>query len=128
MQAFIASLTAALLFIHSVFGCCWHHAHCSTVAVSESAHCCHHHQHDSDSRPQQKPCKCTVECEGACIYVAPQKVKVEAPQWITIDVLAVLPSLASGQIEAASSREAVSSLPDLVPPLRTHLLHQVLLN
>ncbi len=127
MQAFVANLTAALLFIHTVFGCCWHHAQCSTVAVSEAAHCCHHHQHSSDSKPHERPGKCNVECEGTCTYVAPQKVKVESPQWLTID-LPVLPSLAGPQVEAASFREFVSPLPDWLLPLRIHLLHQVLLN
>lgn len=128
MQAFVATLTAALLFIHTVFGCCWHHAQCSTAAVAEPTHCCHHHKHGGDSKQQPKPCKCNVQCEGTCNYVVPQKVKVEAPQWITVDLLAVLPSLAGGQIEGPSSWQAISWPPDLVPPLRTHLLHQVLLN
>jgi hypothetical protein len=128
MQAFVASLTAALLFIHTVFGCCWHHAQCSTAGVCEPAHCCHHHQHDSDGQQQERPCKCTVECEGTCIYVVPQKVTVEAPDRVAIDVLAVLPSLADCQIEAAVCWEGITSPTDLAPPMRTHLLHQVLLN
>src|SRR5437868_88589 len=87
MQAFVSILTAALLFIHTVFGCCWHHEHCSehgsSVAVNQSAKCCHHHQHGSDSKQQEKPGKCKVECAGACIYVVPPKVTVEAPQSIS---------------------------------------------
>ena len=132
MQAFLNILTAALLFIHTVFGCCWHHAHaCGTdcaSAVIKSAPCCHHHQHCDDSKHSERPCKCKVDCEGTCTYVVPQKVKVEAPQSTTMDLLATLPSLAEHQIEAASFRETISSLPDWAPPLRTHLLHQVLLN
>jgi hypothetical protein len=128
MQAFVAHLTAALLFIHTVFGCCWHHAQCSTPAVTESEHCCHHHQHSSDSRQPEKPCKCNIECEGTCAYVVPHKVKVEAPHWIGMDLPAVLPSLANHELEAASFCQFLSPLPDWAPPLRTHLLHQVLLN
>jgi hypothetical protein len=132
MQAFLNSLTAALLFIHAVFGCCWHHAHacgkdCAS-AVTKPAPCCHHHQRCDDGKQPERPCKCNFECEGTCTYILPQKVKVDAPQSITLDLLAVLPSLADRQIEAASSWETVSSLPDWAPPLRTHLLHQVLLN
>jgi hypothetical protein len=132
MQAFLSSLTAALLFIHTVFGCCWHHAHrCghdSTAAVSQPIKCCHH-QHTRDTKQQEKPCGCKVECEGTCIYVVPQKVKVEAPQSIeSFESVAVLPSLAGSPVEPAPSWKAGWSPPDLVPPLRTHLLHQVLLN
>jgi len=130
MQALVSILTAALLFIHAIFGCCWHHTHaCEQVAtVAEATHCCHHHQQHSDSSPFEKPCKCKVECEGTCTYVLTQKVKVEPPQTITIDLLAVLPSLADGQMEALPSWRAGWPPPDLVRPLRTHLLHQVLLN
>jgi hypothetical protein len=128
MQALVASLTAAVLFIHTVFGCCWHHAHFSAAVVAKPVHCCHHHKHESDSKQQEKPCKCNVECEGTCSYVVPGRVTVEAPQWITIDLVAVLPTLAGRQIEAASSWEALSSLPNWVLPLRTHLMHQVMLN
>src|SRR5881394_1932931 len=107
MQAFIASLTAALLFIHTVFGCCWHHAHAceqgATLAVSQPAKCCHHHQHDSDSKQQQKPGKCQVECEGTCTFAVPQKVKVEAPQWFAIDLVTALPSFVGQLIEATAS-------------------------
>src|SRR5262249_36412282 len=102
MQAFLSSLTAALLFIHTAFGCCWHHAHHSTIAVAEPDHRCHHHQHDSDSKRPEKPCKCNVECEGACNYVVPQRVTVEAPEWVTIDLVAVLSSLTGHRMEAAS--------------------------
>ena len=82
----------------------------------------------SGSKPHEKPCKCHVECEGTCTYVVPQKLKVVAPQWVAMDIVAVLPLLAGESIETAPSWEAVSSPNDLAPPLRTHLLHQVLLN
>jgi len=130
MQAFVASLTAALLVIHTVFGCCWHHVHhCEhAAAAAQAAECCHHPQHGGDSKQPDKPCNCKIECEGTCIYVVPQRVKVEVPQGIAIDLVAVLPSFADRQIETAASWQAGWSLPDLAPPLRTHLLHQVLLN
>jgi len=132
MHSVFTNLMAGLLFIHTVFGCCWHHAHACgqsvAVTASQPAKCCHHHQHGSDSKQQQKPGKCKVECQGTCTYVVPQKVTIEAPQWVAIDLLAVLPSLADRQIEIAASWEALPSLFDLAPPLRPHLLHQVLLN
>jgi hypothetical protein len=132
MQAFVANLTAALLFIHTVFGCCWHHAHACehalTAAVTQPSKCCHHHHHESDSKHEHKPGKCKSDCEGTCNYVLQQKVTIEAPQWVANDVLTALPTLAGQQIEAAASWEAAPSLSDLALPLRTHLLHQVLLN
>ncbi len=128
MQAFVASLTAFVLFIHTAVGCCWHHAHCSMPSVSMAAHCCHHHHHGDQNRQSENPCRDKVNCEGTCSYILPQKVKIEAPQWVAIDWLAVLPSLADCQIGARPSCEALASLPHPVLPLRTHLWHQVLLN
>ena len=128
MQAFVSSLTAALLFIHTVFGCCWHHAHDCTAAVAGPEACCCHDHDDGDSKQHEQPCQDGADCEGACAYVLSQKVKVEAPKWITIEYLAVLPTLADGQLEAATSWRVLSSLPNVGPPLRLHLLHQVLLN
>jgi hypothetical protein len=131
MQAFIASLMAAVLFIHTIFGCCWHHAHACEhsppIAISQPAQCCHHHHNGSDSKQQHTPCRCNVDCEGACTYVVPQKVKVEAPQHIAIDMAAVLPSLAGESVEVTAAWKALSSPNHLAPPLRAHLLHQVLL-
>jgi len=130
MQAFVARLTAALLFIHTVCGCCWHHAHASEhrAAAAQTATCCHHHQHEGGDGEHQKPGKCKSECQGKCSYVVPPKVQIEAPQFLAIDLNAVLPSLADDSLAAASSGPAFAFPLDLAPPLRTHLLHQVLLN
>jgi len=128
MHRLLSILTAALLFIHTVFGCCWHHAHHGehdqSSATSGSTLCCHHAEHSGDS----EPCERHVECEGACIYVLPQKVAVEAPQELAVDLPVVLPSLACQQVESARTWEAGRFLHGSMPPLRIHLLHQVLLN
>ncbi len=131
MQAFLSSLTAGLLFIHTVFGCCWHHAHaCENVASAAACetHCCHHHHQGGEKESEDKPCHCDEGCEGTCTYVAPQKVKVEAPDIAALD-LTVTPELLAGlRIEPANFWQAARLPLDLSPPLRVHLLHQVLLN
>lgn len=67
-------LTHAVLLLqmlaHSIFGCCWHHAHApgsttcqheTVVAVESKAHACSHHAHDrhtsqsSDSPNNSEP-------------------------------------------------------------------------
>jgi hypothetical protein len=63
-----------------------------------------------------------------CSYVVPQKVQIAAPQWVAMDLAAVLPTLADYSLKAASTWQAASLLPDVEPPLRMYLLHQVLLN
>src|SRR5262245_26482536 len=105
MHSILSSLTAAALFIHTVFGCCWHHAHAAVqvevpAAVVKHA-CCKHHQHDHDSKQPAKPEKCCDDCEGACSYVLPQKVQIDAPTSIaSFDLVAITPQLADAQIVA----------------------------
>jgi hypothetical protein len=129
MQAFVASLTAGLLLIHAVFGCCWHHAHECEHAIEAvpPATCCLH-DHDQGSQHNDEPCDSKHDCEGSCIYVVPQKIKIEAPQWLVIDLLTALPALTDHRFHSASSFENFSSPRPFEPPLRPHLLHQVLLN
>jgi hypothetical protein len=130
MREFVSSLTAAVLFIHTVFGCCWHHAHgCEheTDAASTQGLPCCDHQHDGDRSHDHQPC--SVHCTGGCNFVLPSKVRVAAPQWIALDAfamshvspwnLALLP-----QVRAEWHRPLVA----FPPPLRLHLLHQLLLN
>src|SRR5262249_19789647 len=79
MHAFLSSLTAALLLIHAAFGCCWHHAHrCvihgNAVAAAEPQGCCEHHRHEGST---PVPCGCKLECSGQCVYLLPQKFRVE---------------------------------------------------
>jgi hypothetical protein len=60
--------------------------------------------------------------------VVPEKVTIEAPQSVAIDFVAALPAVTDRQMQAAECCEVLSSLPEVAPPLRTHLRHQVLLN
>src|SRR4051812_64926 len=128
MQPCVVSLTAALLFIHTVCGCCWHHAQQCEHGWAVGHTSCDHHDHDSRSSQPDRPCNCKLVCEGTCNYILTDEVKIEAPQWVSIDLLAILPSVASRHLEAPLSWEAASSLTDWAPPVRTHLLHQVLLS
>src|SRR5262249_19630814 len=85
MHAILANALAALLFIHTVLGCCWHHAHgcddCkASVAKTAAKHtCCHHHHSDKErGQTPQTPCKCRLECTGTCVYLPTQKTQVDS--------------------------------------------------
>ena len=131
MRSAIAVLTAALVFIHSVFGCCWHHAHdCEhglASAVNPPVKCCQQHSHDSDGHQQPRPCPRSGECEGTCNFVAPQKVRLSEQVVAAYDIVATLPAVANSQTVPAAGRELGRLLAESALPLRTHLLHQVLL-
>src|SRR6267142_2333810 len=132
MQAVLSISTAATLFIHAVFGCCWPHVHSRdhaiTAAIAQPVSCCKHHYHGSDDRQQEKPRKCTVECEGTCNYLVPQKVQIDAPQTVALfDLIAAVPAVADVQAALARFWALGCSPQESAPPLRLHLLHQLLL-
>jgi hypothetical protein len=133
MHSVLSSLTAAVLFIHTVFGCCWHHAHAcvqhGAPSVATESACCKHHQHHGEGNQPVKPGKCCVECEGTCTYVLPQKVRIDAPQSVaSLDLVATFPLLADAQIASASWSHVGDCPHGALPRVRLHLLHQLLLN
>jgi len=70
-----------------------------------------------------------VECDGACAYVLPQKVRIDAPQAVAfVDMVAALPLVADAQALSVSWCYLGSGPLAAAPPLRLHLLHQSLLN
>lgn len=134
MRAIVTNLTAGLLFIHTVFGCCWHHAHDCDHCVAKTgpstgltASCCGHDEAD-DNQPAE-PCHCEFECQGVCTYLPPEKTTVEAPakSIASLDLLAVLPTAAATDSRGTSHRAESHGLPPLAGSLRLHLWHRILL-
>ena len=123
MKAFLTSLMAILLAAHSAFGCCWHHAHAYDGLPNA---CCNHNDHDG--LPDEPPCDVEKECEGTCQYVAAEKVRVDHlgdAGWAVF----VVPNVTFAESTFSSlvrSRESFCPI-DSGPPLRLHLLHQLLL-
>jgi hypothetical protein len=95
------SLMIAVMLLHSICGCCWHHAHgeCSdshavtdtAVASTSSAVCCHYdHQQaspqggDDSNHDGEEPAAPhdhdDAPCEhGACVYVAGKSLELSQP-------------------------------------------------
>ena len=134
MRAFVSNLTVAMLLIHALVGCCRHHEHncCESTIERDSlaAGCCHDdhasgdHEHEAPTPPGQN----TFGCQGVCTYLPPQKVLIDAPQLVnSIDFLAIVPTTANGYAAAGTfwDRTRVAQAPE--PPLRLHLLHQIIL-
>jgi hypothetical protein len=132
MRNFLSNLTAALLALHTVLGCCWHHEHrcaeaCSLAVAAESSHCC-----DADHSPgdgatigvQGHAQHGLHECLGAaCNFVGPTKQK---PHHRSSPTQAAPASCGVTTFLAADSRQlfCCNALP---PSLPLHLIHQVLL-
>jgi hypothetical protein len=135
MNAILSILTAAALFIHAAMGCCWHHTHhcghgdATTAGVSQPVQCCKHHHPAQHGKQPADPCKCKVECHGVCIYLPTQKTHIDAPRIvIPFNHVAVIPALADTHHLSAPFRlDGTGGALESEPPLRLHLLHQILL-
>src|SRR5262245_10342958 len=131
MRAFLSISTAALLAIHTVFGCCWHHAHACehdlSFTATHPAGCCDHHS-DGGNRDEQAPGQEKADCEGVCTYVAPQKVRIDGPtSCVSLDAVAIPMTVQHCPPSATHASALWWSPSELAPPLRKHSLHQVLL-
>ncbi len=137
MRTFVSNLTAAMLLVHALVGCCRHpehsHTSCENTEFSDSlaTDCCRHDHEPSSHKDEQpfSPCDCQFKCKALCIFLPPEKTLVDARQTVLcIDVVAIASCAANGYAPSAHRYwSAESVLHGLEPPLRLHLLHQIIL-
>ena len=137
MRRYVSSLTTAMLLVHALVGCCRHHDHhrimCDRTEFSDSlvGGCCHQDdatpRHD-DERPFA-PCDCRLTCKALCVSLPPEKTLIDAGQSVpSIDVMTAASIAATVHAPTALSYcdgRRVCRAPE--PPLRLHLLHQIIL-
>ena len=135
MRTLVSNLTAALLVIHAMIGCCHHHWHQDdeSAATSTGVACCcccdhHDHSHGTSEAPNQ-PCNGERECHGVCTYIAtPRTSLAAATLGVDLDFAAVIPVHGGSPFAAATTLwNQLQVCDDSPPPLRLHLLHQILL-
>ncbi|MEX2315676.1 MAG: hypothetical protein WD669_00895 [Pirellulales bacterium] len=132
MHAFVASLTTFTLIIHGLIGCCWRLAPsdsqdgANTCLVAGA--CCPSERGDGQEH-DESPCSPSPgrsQCHGVCTYLSPERTSVDqAPLELSFDSVAAVESLTGGQL-VASVRDPAAAVP-CEPPLRLHLLNQLLL-
>ena len=72
----IFSATLLPMLVHSILGCCWHHAHSDAklngVSSANEVHCCHEHHRSQHNDPvPPAPCDHDESCnELICVYIA----------------------------------------------------------
>jgi hypothetical protein len=131
MHRIVHSLAACVVLLHILGGCCWHHAH------AESTGCCEHSSHPAEANDLAEGDQdCTGQgshhskdgChEAGCVFVAPELrgvvIVVRSVQGLSgpcPDVFAAASTI--------SGRDPLGVPPSgSGPPLRLHLLNQVLL-
>jgi hypothetical protein len=124
---------AGLALLQAVTGVCCHHscesAHDEPAPVERHCHspCCHHAADElSDQAPAPVPCN-EKHCFGFCTYISTSKVHVKnAWQCVAVGSPGVsaisLHSPLLGTVRSAKSIQQIFE-----PPLRLHLLHQIIL-
>ncbi len=147
MRPFISILTATAVLLHMVLGCCWHrgHAECDLAGVNEHfagdseeeddfglvedahehdlADADHDHQHPGEQHHHDHH-KC--HCDGgSCLAIHPRGIESRLNLFSSsVWTIAVSPTVQA--VEACYSNGIFQSDQDLAPPIRRHLLLQVL--
>ncbi len=141
MRAILCNLLATMLLVHALAGCC--RCHRDAVAQNDATpveqvatKCCCEHCDDTathhTTQHGSSPCDCKIECKGLCIYVPTPKCVVDASQMVR--AFDSVPATGAEQISsllqlAVASRCNLEMRGDVAqwPPMRLHLLHQIIL-
>lgn len=142
MRALVSHIVAVAVTLHALLGCCWHHAHESVVAVAETEAkapapvkkcCCKHHhepelaQEEHHSTDQDPVDRCPNTCGDKCVYVGVNRVQLDHALILTsFDLVTAAPQYDLATDLSISRFESDDATVD-PPPLRLHLLHQLLL-
>lgn len=124
MHTFLASLTSAMLLIQALTGLCCHRPYNVSLGVpaarqaADCANCCRHH-----SEPPERPVKCS-KCMGVCTYVPPQRTEIDSHQSTALGDVA--DEVGVADFSGTSQPDRPWGLLKLEPPLRLHLMHQIL--
>ncbi len=130
MHRIVHSLAMSLVLYHVLVGCCWHHAHAESAEPSgetlQSPTCCQHH-HEDGREPADLPHPHDGGCDGeSCDFVVPH---IDGPPQLDETAVASLVDLDLASRIQPSSGALGSEIPPPggLPPLRLHLLNQILL-
>jgi hypothetical protein len=136
MRRLLSGLTAATLLVHALVGCCRHYEFCHTSG--EPAECCEsladgccHDEHAADCHHDERPfapCDCKLQCMKLCVSLPPEKTLVAAGK--SAPYIAIVPNVSATAViqpSAGAFRESIRTSRASEPPLRLHLLHQIIL-
>lgn len=146
MRAVISITVAVVVALHTVLGCCWHHAHEAAAGVIEreaasaepvaKRSCGHGHAdeaksvaHDSaehDASEHDSHGSCPEPCDAKCDALALTRVQHDGVAALSVFawVATVAQPVRSTAVLDAKAGRLDEQAP---PPIRLHLLHQLLL-
>jgi hypothetical protein len=135
----VCNLTAVTVLAHMLLGCCWHHRHASwslsacTGYVDLVGADCHNrscgHEHDGPGAPTDGNHRDRDGCDDSrCVFVSGQPSRSPAVCAVEFcDVVAVAATIDDGLPAGSNVWARACNATTRCPPLRTHLLEQVLL-
>jgi hypothetical protein len=138
VPSILPGLTAAVVAVHAVLGCCWHHNHTGLPGLvdGEAVGCCTasghvpsaeltSHRHDGADHPSDE----TGRCKGnPCVFLVSSKDhgSVAVPDDGVVPFTPILLASRSAiSSNAAAARPLLADSPIL--PVRLHLAYQVFL-
>jgi hypothetical protein len=134
VQALMSLLMAGLLLIQAITGWCCVPLRamtvekCSSVSASIPPVCCCHQRQlpagQSDEQPAPRDGKTT--CHGFCIYVPHENFSDAAHGALIVSFFAIIPASVDAPVVTTLAQDCCWKLAVDEPPLRLHLLHQVL--
>ena len=136
MHIVVSNLTAVMLAAHALLGCCWHHGHGSeqmgspVAVLASSGHCeagdAHGPslaQHDCGTQHGERP-----NCQGSpCMFIGPATQNISPSAVCALQPLVATLPPASLSAGGAAIERSLLAAGALLPPVRLHLAHQVLL-
>jgi hypothetical protein len=136
MHAAVSHCLAALMLIHSLLGCCWHHAQeegdssrLASFLVDPSGNCQQHPSGHSDHHQPGHPCKHHDDgtCPGTWVYFSSGRPQVSKTLFFApLDSVVALPAMDNADRQLHGCERAAIA-PASRTPMRLHLLNQILL-
>src|SRR5262245_28959759 len=131
MQKFVSNLTALLLIVHAMIGCCHHHWHrddecCVPVGTVASCECCESHfEFVGANQMPPTPCDGDLECQGVCSYLPTPRTQLnDASESWSLELFALPPcEIAIFGCATTFSADWIAER-DFSPPVRLNLLQR----
>ena len=136
MQMFLSNLTAGLLALHTVLGCCWHHAHCGEESVatvgaigSANSHTCDHTRGvEGPSESHGQSGHQGHQCQGStCVLGDSLRVELRESDAPSNSLAAAYMPGERPLVCREHDRLSFYTPDALLPSMRLHLICQVLL-
>ena len=126
MPTVVSSLMSGLLLLQTVSGWCYERTHTATPANAHSVHCCGHDECDTRGKPKD-PCESDEKCHGVCVFTAPSGPHLDLLQHSLAHCVWTVERPIDSEFAHGTFHDPQANLAHLEPPLRLHLLHQILL-